>query len=158
MNHGQCIHWNGPSNDCCRAGVNYHEAFGPADGMFLRLPCIRFMERPAGKKGTLVLPGDEVVRVEFDRRGQQMIECPSFQAPTEEQVQASRQEALESLERHRKVMAAVKDWRLQKPPPIDRAEVLACPACNGRLHLRQSSYNGHVSGRCETAGCVHWME
>lgn len=28
----------------------------------------------------------------------------------------------------------------------------------GRLHLSQSSYNGHVHGRCETDDCVRWME
>jgi len=54
-----------------------------------------------------------------------------------------------------KVAAA---WRVKPKPARDRAEVLECPICKGRLHLKQSALNGHVHGRCETADCLHWME
>lgn len=37
-------------------------------------------------------------------------------------------------------------------------EVVECPACKGRLHLSIAAYNGHVHGKCETDGCVAWME
>lgn len=54
------------------------------------------------------------------------------------------------------VMPVVAEWR--KKLPIGKAEVIECPECKGRLHLSQSSYNGHVHGKCETPGCVAWME
>jgi hypothetical protein len=33
-----------------------------------------------------------------------------------------------------------------------------CPVCKGRLRLSHAAYNGHVHGRCETEGCLAWME
>lgn len=38
------------------------------------------------------------------------------------------------------------------------AGVVECPVCKGRLHVSHAAYNGHVHGKCETAGCVSWME
>lgn len=36
--------------------------------------------------------------------------------------------------------------------------VLSCPVCEkGNLHYSRAS-NGHVHARCETPGCVCWME
>lgn len=49
-------------------------------------------------------------------------------------------------------------WRVTPKPANDRHEVIECPVCKGRLHLSQSAYNGHVHGKCETEGCVSWME
>jgi len=28
----------------------------------------------------------------------------------------------------------------------------------GALHYSVASYNGHMHGRCETEGCVAWMQ
>ena len=50
------------------------------------------------------------------------------------------------------------EWRVKPKPKQDRRGVVECPACKGKLHLSQSSYNGHVHGNCETTGCVSWME
>lgn len=53
----------------------------------------------------------------------------------------------------------VKAWRTwTKKNRVSKAEVIQCPACAGRLHLSQAAYNGHVHGKCETEGCVSWME
>jgi hypothetical protein len=62
----------------------------------------------------------------------------------------------ESFRRMEKVGPAVAAWRAK--PPKGKQEVIECPACGGRLHLSQSAYNGHVHGKCETEGCVSWME
>lgn len=35
---------------------------------------------------------------------------------------------------------------------------IECPKCGARLHYTISSYNGHVHGKCETQGCVSWMQ
>jgi hypothetical protein len=54
-----------------------------------------------------------------------------------------------------KVGPVVAEWRKK---PWGKAEVIECPACGGRLHLSQARSNGHVHGKCETQGCVSWME
>lgn len=55
------------------------------------------------------------------------------------------------------VMTAIAPWRKEKPR--GKAAVIDCPTgCGGKLHLSQSSYNGHVHGKCTTDGCVSWME
>jgi hypothetical protein len=61
-----------------------------------------------------------------------------------------------SIKRMTVVGPVVAAWR--NKPPRGKQEVIECPACSGRLHLSQSAYNGHVHGRCETPGCVDWME
>lgn len=55
------------------------------------------------------------------------------------------------------VLRGIRDWRKQHAGTNHR-EVIACPACHGRLHLRIAAYNNHVHGKCETPGCVAWME
>lgn len=35
---------------------------------------------------------------------------------------------------------------------------IPCPICKGRLHYSVASHNGHMWGRCETEGCVSWMQ
>jgi hypothetical protein len=37
-------------------------------------------------------------------------------------------------------------------------EVVECPCCKGKLHMTIAAYNGHVHGKCETDGCLAWME
>ena len=55
-------------------------------------------------------------------------------------------------------MNVASEWRVKPKPTSDRRDVLECPICKGKLHVSQSSYNGHVHGKCETDGCVSWME
>lgn len=50
------------------------------------------------------------------------------------------------------------EWKVKPKPVQDRHEIVECPICKGRLHLSQSSFNGHCHGHCETDGCVSWME
>lgn len=38
------------------------------------------------------------------------------------------------------------------------ASSLQCPICKGVLNYSVASVNGHVWGRCATAGCVSWMQ
>jgi hypothetical protein len=39
----------------------------------------------------------------------------------------------------------------------DRGEI-KCPTCGGCLHWSRAPENGHVWGRCETEGCVAWIQ
>ena len=33
-----------------------------------------------------------------------------------------------------------------------------CPVCEGTLRYAVADYNGHIHAKCETNGCVQWME
>ena len=35
---------------------------------------------------------------------------------------------------------------------------IACPICKRRLSYSIASVNGHCWGRCQTSGCVSWMQ
>ena len=136
----------------CKAGVVYLDQFGrapkddpashidglgyyPSTGIFKRICCT-----------------DGGVRSEEDQRSM----CPKWLRATREQGEARFADFQESDRKFALVMPVVAVWR--KKAPRGKAEVIDCPACNGRLHLNQSSYNGHVHGQCETEGCVSWME
>lgn len=84
--------------------------------------------------------------------------CPKWQRRTREAGEQYADGVGESLSRMAVVMPVVSQWRVKPKPKQDRREVIECPQCKGRLHLSQSSYNGHVHGHCETKGCVSWME
>ena len=58
---------------------------------------------------------------------------------------------------------------LDRPSPMARAfamiadepgdaGTIACPTCSGRLNWTRDPSNGHVWGRCETDGCLCWMQ
>ena len=135
----------------CKAGVVYLDQFGRADkdsehsyidgryyesaGIFKRLCCTSGNERS---------------------ESEQLASCPKWIRRTREQGEARADDIDASTERFRKVMPVVAEWR--KKPPKGKQEIIECPVCNGKLHLSQSSYNGHVHGHCETEGCVSWME
>jgi hypothetical protein len=82
--------------------------------------------------------------------------CPHWIRRTREQGEKRADGVAKSLRIMSVVMPVVDEWR--KKEPIGKAEVIECPECKGRLHLSQSSYNGHVYGKCETPDCVSWME
>jgi len=148
MNHGTCIHFNGSMNELCQRGVKYAQ-FHPG------IPCIKFIEKSA-RGGTYLRPGEVAAeRKPWKYEGKP---CPLYQEPTNEQVEADRQEDEAMFKRHVVALQVSSKWRVKPKPATDRHEVVECPICKGRLHLSQSSYNGHVHGKCETEGCVSWME
>ena len=127
--HRTCRHFTGILKECCEAGVAYKSFPTGAD---LQLPCL--LLRPDVPQAT----------------------CDKYAERTQEELDAEERETNALLDRHRLVMPAVSAWR--KKPPRGKQGVIECPACKGRLHLSQSAHNGHVWGKCETAGCVSWME
>lgn len=165
MNHGTCIHFSGldmgPNykTNCCKAGVNYFDTFnGTRIGMFLRMPCVEYRELPVHGRGTLIKPGEATIRKDIDRKGETVITCPHREEPTDDQVQAYRRDQAAWLPKATAALRLAAEWRVVPKPEQDRAEVVECPICNGKLHLYQSSRSGHTSGKCETDGCVSWLE
>jgi hypothetical protein len=161
MTPGTCINWTGwrDAESRCKAGFKYHDIVGPeVVGSFLRLPCRQYDVRPVGRPGTYIQPGDRVIRLEIDRKGQQQATCGCYIEPTDDQIEQDRIKTDAALRRTMTAIEVAARWRVRPKPRQDRREVIECPTCKGRLHLSQSSYNGHVHGQCETANCVSWME
>lgn len=128
---GWCIHYQAPRGDdpCCEVGVPYSTVRGPGQ------PC--FLDKGQPRPGAS--------------------HCPKLRLPTADEIAAHEQWAKGRREQFTTVMVGILPWR-QKNRGRSHSEVIECPACKGRLHLSISSYNGHVHGRCETDGCVAWME
>ena len=152
MNHGTCIHFNGIQNTACARGVAYDVNWpnGPK-------PCIQWIGKSA-RGGTYLEPGEEPAERKPWPGADEAKACPFRQEPTSAEVQEDR---IKTEAYMKKAMTAIKvasAWRVKPKPAADRAEVVTCPVCDGRLHLSQSSYNGHVHGKCETDDCVSWME
>lgn len=114
----------------CDAGVKYDDVCNPGSGS---KPCI----------GGHTLADPAAI-------------CPKWDRKTREEGE-KRADAMEaSLKRMLIVMPVVAEWRAK--PPRGKQEIIECPQCKGRLHLSQAACNGHVWGKCETEGCVSWME
>lgn len=129
-----CVHFRSMGeHETCEAGVAYADFRGTA---FACRPCF-LTEKGESKAGALP--------------------CPSLRRPTPEEVAAHEAWIGARMERMRAVMVGIAPWRRAHKGRSAR-EVVACPACKGRLHLSIAAYNGHVHGRCETEGCVSWTE
>lgn len=152
MKHGTCMHFNGVQNDMCKRGVSY-EVNWPAGPK----PCIQLLHKSA-RGGTYLKPGEEPAETKPFPGADKAKPCPLYQEPTSEEVQADREDSERSLARTFAAIKVAGAWRVKPKPVTDRYEVVECPVCKGRLHLSQSSYNGHVHGKCETEACVSWME
>lgn len=134
----------------CKAGVVYLDQFGrapddesskldgkyyPSSGIYQRICCT-----DGGK------------RSEEEQRAR----CPKWIRRTREQGEARADRMEDSLRRMTAAGPIVKEFRKK---PWGKKAVFDCPACKtGKLHLSQSSYNGHVHGRCTTPDCLSWME
>lgn len=128
-----CVHFTGIQNKQCAAGVLYDTL--RIDGTLKGMPCLPSL-----------------------LKGPPAVECALYRARTAEELAEENKQKAESWERMKVALKFVATWRTHPKPAVSRGEVVVCPCCQGRLHLSQSSYNGHVHGRCETEGCVSWME
>jgi hypothetical protein len=137
MQKGKCVHFNGSVNPCCEAGVNYRALVGGQDfGWLKRLPCL----------------------VKY--AGPDAVTCEKRQEPTAEQIEASKREMEEAIERINKVRAAIVahlggPW---KKGMEGSSGSIPCPCCSGTVRFSRAGYNGHVHAHCSGADCVSWME
>jgi len=152
MRDGTCKHFNGVQNTMCKRGVSYQVMWpnGPK-------PCIQLLHKSA-RGGTYLKPGEAPAETKPFPGTDKAKPCPLYQEPTRDEVRADREESDRWLQRSMEAIKVAGAWRVKPKPATDRHEVVECPVCKGRLHLGQSAYNGHVHGKCETEGCVSWME
>lgn len=132
-----CRHFDGRSRlaggeTVCKAGIKYPD--GP-------LPCIRLL------------------RADPPTIEQRRAQCSSLDCHSRAEAEADYDDGEAHLAKTMRVLAAIVPWRTwTRESRVSKAEVIECPECKGKLHLSQSAYNGHVHGKCETEGCVAWME
>lgn len=148
---GKCIHFNGVSNACCEAGVDYKKLAGwPEVGWTNRLPC----HTADYKSGS----GYSLPTVEAEQA-----KCEKFALPTAEEIAADEKKIAEHFERMAKARAAIVahlggPWKKGMP---SRAGSIDCPCCGiapAKLNFTRSGYNGHIHAACESQDCVSWME
>lgn len=82
--------------------------------------------------------------------------CSKWERRSMEEAEQHATAIDEMLARAEKSAPVITAWR--KKLPRGKAEVIECLCCNGRLHLSQSAYNGHVAAKCETANCINFIE
>lgn len=124
-----CVHFNGVQNEHCRAGVAYESFERPG------IPCMTDF-----CKGQV---------------------CAQRHFPTPEEVQEMIAADEAAFERTSKAISAVakdaKSKGLKKRSGGQSS--IPCPVCEtGTLAYSVSGYNGHIHGRCDTPGCVWWMQ
>lgn len=145
MRSGLCRHYNGSfHNETCEAGVRYKDVTPRPDepGSKFREPCNR-------------QPSEHGLRV-LQNNGPQGV-CDKYEPLTEAEL---REEALliEAMQRRMALLTELIARVKREHKGEDWRGVTECPVCQGGLHVSHAAYNGHVHGRCETAGCVSWME
>ena len=139
-----CRHYNGRGffdGAYCRAGVP-ESTFGETAGAALRRPCVdpNPFAHVRERAGIAIIPCDK-----------RSMLTPEERAQEKAALEAAMRRTLSGLR-------IANEWWVKGVPATSRHEVVKCPECNGRLHLSQSSHNGHVHGSCETEDCMSWME
>lgn len=134
MQFGHCKQYNGMvfHRDNCNAGVNVRALVGGEDfGWLKRIPCFTEHRSP--------------------------VECSLYEEPTQQEINAHEEEIDAAMQRMMLVLPVIREVKSAFKGK-NWSGSRTCPVCSGVLHLSISSCNGHVHGRCETSGCVHWME
>lgn len=151
-----CKFYNGDfHNTHCDAGVAYRDVTTDPDnrlGIAFRKPCIDWEAFKAGN------PMSAGQRAEWEKHGT----CAKRQAPTDEEIAAWE----EDMKKHTaKMMLTIPIISKVKQEHNESwAGVVECPACKGKLHLKLDRFGGihgpqkRCHGKCETEGCVSWME
>ena len=90
-----------------------------------------------------------------------MAECDKRSTWTQAEAEQLIADGEAAMERHMRAFRAAHDDAKAKKFGKGQggADSLPCPVCTtGRLYYRVAGYNGHMHAKCETEGCVSWME
>lgn len=132
MRKGTCKHFRGIYEDTCEAGIVTRTLVGGPDlGWGIRTPCHRHHTTD--------------------------VTCDLFEESTDEELAEYEAEFQRSIERMQLTLPVIQ--KIKKENEGQNASgVVECPICRGALHWSHAACNGHVWGRCETEGCLSWME
>ena len=134
-----CRHFNGIHHGECRAGVNYRVLAGePSLGCMTRIPCT----------------------FGFEPKGGPMAVCAKLERPSREEAELTIDKQEAAFQRHVGAYSAA--HADAKAKGLKRGHggqsSMPCPVCGGTLVYAVAGYNGHMHAKCETEGCVSWME
>ena len=127
-------------------------------GLILRIPC-------DSKERTAALFNRSGKMSDGQRAAmEQKAHCDKFTEPTEEEIAADEAEMDRHMQRMQLTFAVIA--RVKKKHDKSWSGVEKCPVCGNKLHLQlnvffseyQGEHQKHLHGRCETQGCVAWME
>jgi hypothetical protein len=131
-----CIHYVSPRDGAnCKAGVDIHGKPTPEKHHY---PCLGFVRQRFGANGWTEIP------------------CPHFRLPTDEEIAKDEEEYLALVERIKKTRPITDPIRVSHRGRSYQG-VHTCPNCGKPFHVHMAP-NGHMRGKCETTGCVHWIE
>lgn len=136
-----CQHFNGIGNDCCKAGVKYadvsldhapvpYESRGYTYTRTRSWPCFVDEKEAAGRCASVSFLTSEEARAKAERRADDL------------------EIMMEGARRAHEASKGVGSG----------TGFVVCPKCDGRLHWSKAASNGHVWGKCETQGCLAWVE
>lgn len=131
-----CQHFNGIQHGTCRAGVSY-DAVRQAKTETEPYKFACFQDEAQG------------------------LTCEKVHWKTREEAEAEEAESKAMWARTSLAITAAHDDARQKGYRKGKSGVgsIPCPVCQqGHLHYSVAAYNGHMHGRCDTDGCVSWME
>jgi hypothetical protein len=130
-----CAHFNGIQHDACDAGVSYSAV------------------REAGTEST-------PFRFACFRDESNGLTCEKAHFPMREEAEAEKRADDAAFARHAQAHRAAHDDAKAKGYGRGHGgnSSLICPLCQGTLRYSVAAYNGHMHARCETTGCVSWME
>lgn len=128
-----CKHFNGVTNEKCKAGIVYDKIVGGYSSPSRKaLPCIIFPD---------------------EKRERAVCECLEYL--TMEELDAEEREVAEHF---RKIAIARQAITEHMQGKFGGGEI-QCPVCGtGKLSFVISEVNGHIHAKCTTCDCVAWME
>lgn len=129
---GTCKHFNGLRHDCCLAGVRYQDLV------------------PDGKE-----PSARASMPCMDKYNPSGTTCEKREPHTREEAEARWRALNGSGERTMKAIRAIAD---HIKATGKYADIIDCPNCGNRLGYGKARSNGHVHARCDTPGCVSFMQ
>lgn len=88
--------------------------------------------------------------------------CEKAEYPTAEELAAEEARLTQEIAKIGQARKAIVEsiggpWKRGKPAAYGTID---CPVCEKKrtLNFSRFSYNGHIHARCDTPGCVAWME
>jgi hypothetical protein len=148
MRKGRCKFWNGAHNNtCCDAGVRYNSVVTQPtnpNGIAYRYPCVRVWP--------IELTAQQMEH--FSNKGH----CDKYTEPTDEDIKSFEAEG-EKLCRDIAKCAPLLQQNHKEHKGKNWAGKVDCPICNGKgtLQVRHAP-NTHIWVKCETAGCIAWVQ
>ena len=86
---------------------------------------------------------------------QSTVPCDLCVRRTPEEIRERKEYLLDRLKHMDAAFAKIRPFRQRGKTTTG---VIECPKCKGRLHYSISGYNGHIHGKCETDGCLSWIQ